>query len=77
MRRALVWARAHKRDLGLVLMVLGVEQVRNLLLNHDQRLEKLETDGRVPVDDLVTVGELDRRLAGIARRRDDTEPDGA
>ncbi len=29
-------------------------------------LEKRWPDGRVPLDDVVTVGELDRRLAAIA-----------
>jgi hypothetical protein len=44
-----------------------------------ERLVELEErwpDGRVPLDDVVTVGELDRRLAPIEARQEPSTGDG-
>jgi hypothetical protein len=67
MRRA--WAK-HRHTIGVFGVIIGIELLRDMLLNHDNRLRDLETDGRVPLDDVVTLDDLDKVRTELERRID-------
>ena len=70
----------HEHKIRVALVVLGLSSLKDLVLEHERRLDHLEGDGRVPIDDVVTVRELDGLRDELVARidgRGDTTTDGA
>ncbi|HEV2369124.1 MAG TPA: hypothetical protein VGR90_04575 [Acidimicrobiales bacterium] len=60
LRQAWAWFHTDKvqRSVRLLAVAAGFGALKQILEEHDKRLEELEERGLVPIDDLVTIRDL-------------------
>jgi hypothetical protein len=71
LREALAWLRSDKaqRTLQLLAVAAGLGALKQILQDHETRLENVEERGLAPLDDLVTLRDLEKiegRIAELA-----------